>query len=518
MEMNVRSGRAVGRTLEQAVEQVRQRLNVHADGIRELDAEMSELISRRGETLVELARHYLPDLKLETIQGAFVEVREELLDLLAQKQRRQQELHDQAAGAQRQLEHEDAELDRVTNDLNEKVAERERLEELVAQRLHATESFTTLSQQALVAEQELNRNEMRVADVEVDAKEKLPSYERSRLFKYLHNAGFGTPRYESKGITRRIDGWIARMIDYGSARRGYNFLRVTPALMAQEVLRRRDRFNELMQQVEAIEDSVSDELGLTAVLRAGEALGAERDRLVGVVANAQNALRKKQHELARLEGQQNEFYERAIIRMKAFLDRLPEARLERESQATPQREDDAIVAEVTQIGDQLDAAEGRGAELARDRTAWDERLGGLQQLLQRFRQAEFDSQRSMFPAGLDASDLVQQFLAGRMNAQEVWSEFERQQRFAPAWHEQQGPQFGGFPRVGFPGKGFPNSGFPVGDVSMVLLKVLAEVAGAALQQSAGRGVQRRGPVRHQSRQATGRPNFPNRGFTNGKGF
>ena len=244
-------------------------------------------------------------------------------------------------------------------------------------------------------------------------------------------------------------------------------------------------------------------------------MGAERDRLVAVVAKAQNALLAKQQELAQLEGQQNEFYERAIVRMKAFLERLPEARLERQSQATPQREDDAMVAQVTQIGDQLDAAEGRGAELARDRTEWDERLGGLQQILQRFRHAEFDSQRSMFPANFNAGDLVQQYLAGRLSPQQMWSEFERQQKFAPTWHEQQGPTFGGFP--GLPGGG-ANRGFPVGDVSMVLLKVLAEVAGAAMQQSAGRGVQRRGPMRQQNRQASGRPNFPKGGFTNGRGF
>ena len=189
--------------------------------------------------------------------------------------------------------------------------------------------------------------------------------------------------------------------------------------------------------------------------------------------------------------------------MKAFLEKLPEARLERHSQSTPQRDDDALVAEVSQIGDRLDAAEGRGAELGQARVAWDERFNGLQELLQRFRQAEFDSQRSMFPLQLDAGDLVEQLIAGRMSTQQVWSTLQSSQRFAPAWHEQQGPQFGGA---------------TAGDVSMVLLKVLAEVAGAAMEHSAGRGMERRGPVRRQTRQATGRPQFPNRGFTNGRGF
>jgi chromosome segregation ATPase len=503
MEMNVRSGRTVGRSLERAVEQIRQRLSAHADGVRELDAEMSELLSQRSETLLALARHYLPDLKLETIQGSFVEVRDELLGLLTEKQRRQQELHDQAAGAQRQAEHEDAELDRVTDELNVKVAERERLEELLAERLRGTAEFTTLSQRALETEQELNRNERRVADVQAEAKTKLPSYEGSRLFKYLYDAGYGTGKYQSQGFTRRIDGWIAKMIDFQSARRGYDFLRTTPELMKQEVTRRRDSFNELMQQVEAIEDRVSDEIGLTEVMRNGQQLGADRDHLVTVVAATQNLLAELQQQLAQLEGRQNEFYERAISRMKAFLERLPEARLERHSQNTPEREDDAMVAEVAQIGDRLEAAEGRGAELGKARAAWDQRLNGLQEVLQRFRQAEFDSQRSMFPLQLDADDLVEQYIAGRVDAQQVWSTLQSSQRFAPMWQEQRGPQM-------------PN--FPAGDISMVLLKVLTEVAGAAMEQSAGRGVERRGPVRQESRQATGRPPFPNRGFTNGRGF
>jgi hypothetical protein len=503
MEMNVRSGREVGRILERAAEQVRGQLGEHADGVRQLDVEMNELLSQRSETLLELARHYLPDLNLETIQNSFVEVREELLQLLLQKQRRQTEVQDQVSGAAREAEHQEAELDRVTDELNAKVAERERLEALVADRLHATPEFTALSQQALDAEGELNRNEARVAEIEEDAREKLPSYERSRLFTYLRDAGYGTARYQAGGLTRRLDGWIAKMIDFDGARRGYHFLRTTPQLMKQEVARRRDRFNELMQQVEAIEDRVSDELGLTEVLRLGQQLGVERDRLVEAVSKAQTRVLQLQHQLAQLEGRQNEFYEQAIIRLRAFLERLPEARLQRHSQSTPQPDDDALVAEVAGISDRLEAAEGRGAELERVREAWDRRFDGLQQLLQRFRQAEFDSQRSLFPRHLDVEDLIENYLAGRISSQQTWDMIQHAQRFAPTWNEQQESVFGEF---------------PVGDVSMVLLKVLSEVAGAAMQHSAGRGMQRRGPMRHKSRQASGRPHFPRGGFTNGRGF
>ena len=292
MELNVRSGREVGRVLERAVEQVRQRLSAHADGIRELDAEMNELIAKRSETLVELARHYLPDLKPETIQGSFVEVRAELLDLLSQKQRRQLELQDQAAGASREVEHQDAELDRVTDGLNAKVAEREQLEALVAERLARDRGVH--DPLAAGAGRGAGTESERGARHRYSERRqrKLPSYERSRLFKYLYDAGYATGRYQAGGLTRRLDRWVAKMIDFESARRGYDFLRTTPELMKQEVSRRRDRFNELMQQVEAIEDRVSDEVGLTEVLRVGQQLGADRDRLVAAVAAAQEGVQR----------------------------------------------------------------------------------------------------------------------------------------------------------------------------------------------------------------------------------
>jgi hypothetical protein len=483
---------------------VRRQLDDHVAGVRALDQQVNELVSRRGGALLDLARHYLPDIRLETIQQAFVEVRDDLLEVLARKQKREREVADQVAAAERQAEHQEAELARVTEALNEKVAEREKLEQVVSERLHGSDEFKRLSEQALSAETELERNEDRVADIKEEAGKKLPSYDGSRLFKYLYDAGYGTPAYMGEGLTRRLDGWVARMIDYSSARRGYDFLRVTPELMAEEVTRRRDRFNKLMAEVEAIEDRVSDEVGLTTVMRAGQELGAERDRLVGVAAKVQDELLKRQQDQLRLAGSQNEFYEQALARMQNFLANLPPSRLAEESRTTPEREDDAIVAEVTFLNDQLAEVDQRSSLLARQEDAWDERLGGLQSVVQRFRQAEFDSQRSMFPADLDAEALTAQYFEGRLAARDLWEVIERHQRFAPEWHEQ---------RDGSPG------GVRVdGDVSQVLLHVLTEVAGAAMRHAASRGVERRAPTRSTHRRAAGRPRFPNRGFTNGRGF
>ncbi|MCA9234394.1 MAG: hypothetical protein KDA44_02935 [Planctomycetales bacterium] len=511
MGLNVLSGAGVEQTLAQAVDRIRRQVDEHVAGMRELDGKIGELVERRGTALMDLAQHYLPDITLASIQSTFVEVRDDLLEVFARKQRRQQQLHDESAGCERQVEHLEAELKRVTDELNEKVAERERLEELLSERLHGSEEFQTLSARALDAEQELQRNEARVAEIQAEAAEKLPSYENSKLFMYLWDAGYGTAAYQAEGWTKRMDRWVAKLIDYPAARRGYHFLKATPELMAQEVDRRRLQFNDLMEQVEAIEDHVSDEIGLTTVMRAGQQLGAERDELVKSIAGEQDQLLAKQEELMRLEGKRNEFYEQAVDRMKTFLGNMHETRLQSESMATPDRRDDAIVAELTWLSSQLDDARGHGSSLAAERQAWDVKLSGLQSVLQNFRSAEFDSQRSVFDPAFDAGGHVQAFLDGRLTGEQLWAAIRQHQRFTPMWHEQ--------PSSGGGGGGGGGIGDILGsEMSYVLFRVLTDVAGEAMRQSARRGMERREPIRRENRETSGRPTFRRRGFTNGRGF
>ncbi|HMO84601.1 MAG TPA: hypothetical protein PKC18_06735, partial [Lacipirellulaceae bacterium] len=458
MVSDFQSGADVSRVLQRAVENVRWQLGDHIAGLQSLDTQVNDLVARRGGALLDLARHYLPDIRLETVQRTFVEVRDDLMEVLVRKQKRERELRDQAAAVEREAEHLEVELARITDALNVKASERDQLEQLVSERLHGSDEFRRLSEQAIAAEAELERNEERVAEMKAQAERKLPAYEQSRLFKYLYDAGFGTPQYRAKGWTRRVDRWIARMIDFGAARRGYEFLVATPELMEQEVIRRRMSFNELMQQVETIEDRVSDEMGLTEGMRAGQVLGSARDRLVAEAARADDNLLRRQQELLSLTGAQNEFYEQAVARMKNFLSSLSPARLEAASRTTPEREDDAIVAEVQFLGSQLTEADERAAALASQRKTWEDRLGGLQTVIQRFRQYEYDSRKSLFASRVDVADLVSRYVSGQIGPDELWTALQSAQRFAQQWHERPNVAYGG--------------GRIEGDVSQVLLHVL----------------------------------------------
>ena len=504
------SGRGVGQALKQATEQLRRHYGECQTSLKNLDESSKELVDRRGQTLLELAEHYLPEVDRESVLASFRGIRNELLKVLARKQKREQQLHEALKTDETEAIRLQADLEKTTDALNEKVADRERLEDIVAEKLKAHSEFQKLSKQALLAEQELQKNEDRIAEIKQEAGEKLPAYEKNRMFRYLYDRGFGTSQYKKKGLTRTLDRWVAKFVKYGRSRRGYDFLRVTPELMAAEVVRRREQFNVLMEQIEAIEDEISDEVGLTKVLEEGQKLGAQRDGLVEELAELEKRFTSHHQELQTLEGTQNEFYEQGVGQMKAFLAEMKHSWLEHQARSTPERQDDELVAEIAWLNEQLDNASRDSSKLTKEQRNWEERFEGLQEVAQRFRKADFDSRRSIFSDDLDIDRLLGDYMRGETSREEMWSVLRRQQHFQQMRYEQPGWSVDTtWGRGGWGGGG---------NLSGVLGRVLIEVAGEAMKHAVRRGMQRRGPYRSESRRRSGRPDFGGGWFTQGRGF
>lgn len=501
---NLISGGEVARQLERVHHDARRRAEEVRAGIDKLDHFIQELIAQRGGALVELAQHYFPDLSQTTIEKQFAEVRGQLSGLLEQKQRREAELHetwDRCLDRRADL---DLQIEKVTEVLDELANRRDELQQLLAQRLREHAEFEPLSQQALAAETELKQNELRVAEMREEVAEKLPAYEKSRLFTYLYKRGYGTAEYRGKGWTKQLDRWVAKIVKYNKNRQSYNFLKVTPELMANEVERRREDFNKLMQRLEAIEDSISDEIGLTEVLQEGTKRGDEREALLKSVAEVDAQRDQAEQELARLEATQNEYYEAGVNRLKEFLGNMEESALEFRTRVTPQTTDDRIFEEIKTCNAQLREARQQSHEDRELLQIWAQKLSGLDQVVRRFRMNEFDSRRSWFSPQLNLAREVDRYLNGQSTPAGLWSTLTRYQQFIqPQLDQDWGNSRGVFD----------------GDVSQVLGRVLVEVAGEAMRQAAQRGMHRRGPTRQRTRSSSGRPPYRRGGgFTNGRGF
>jgi hypothetical protein len=479
-----------------------------------LEGQMRDLLTRRGEALVELARHFLPDITRPTIESTFAGIRSDLLAILARKERREAELHDLVTAGEKAAQEHDAAIDDVTKRLNEKVALRERLETEVAETLKKNDDFQQRSTLALQAEEKLHRNEQRVSEIQAESREKLPNYENSRLFRYLYDRGFSTPEYKAEGLTRTLDRWVARLIGFNDARNGYEFLMKTPELVGEEVRRRRELFTELMQQVEAIQKAEADKAGLTAVLEQGEQLGDERDKLVSELEQIRQKAQEFRNELAELGRLQNAFYNEAIERFRSFLGDAKLALIEQRARQTPETADDAIVAELADLDRQMNDLKPRADDLASRREAADSMREGFDQVVRRFRQNNFDSQRSILADGFDLRRALGRYNDGMLDAEGLWDSIRSAQQFRPHWVES---TTAGAAEV----LASPNG--------RVLIGAVLNAANEALQSAAYRGMQRRGDVYVPSPSPSPRsydvPSSPpptapasEGGFTTGEGF
>src|SRR5262245_31801057 len=127
--------------LQTELNQAEQELATCQNEIGQTDSKIRGLLAGRSDLLMKLARHYLPEVSRPAVEKLTVEIRDQLLAIGARKEARRRELQQGLDRCQQEAEHTQANLDRVTVLLNEKVRERERLEAQAAEALKNHEDF-----------------------------------------------------------------------------------------------------------------------------------------------------------------------------------------------------------------------------------------------------------------------------------------------------------------------------------------------------------------------------------------
>ena len=277
--------------------------------------------------------------------------------------------------------------------------------------------------------------------------------------------------------------------------------------MADEVARRQAEFKTLMEKIESIEYRHTDEVGLTAVLEEGRKVGAKRDEVVATLEKTRREQESVDLELQQLDLKQGKFYEEAIEKFQRFLNQTETGVLQTRAQRTPDPGDDHIVAQIAELTRQIDSLKPQIAQAAFERKHADDLAGGMDLIVNRFRQNNFDSQRSSFADALNTDGELSRYLQGLTKPEELWQVFRRQQQFEPTWAE----------TVSVQGAQVVMEALNNPEVSRVLVNATAQVVDAALNSMAQSGIERRAPERQARQVKIGRPSS-NRPFTTGEGF
>lgn len=435
------------------------------------DSERDRLHERRGDSMVELAKHYLPELTPETIRKSWDELRPSLSQVIARKDaacRQTQSRLDQVLAKRKAA---DDDLLPINERLDQATDQQNHLTSEVERRLREDPSFAKLADRAAMAEAALERAESNLDEIESEAAKKLPAYENSQLFTYLRDRQFGTPKYKRRGFTRRMDRWVAKLVDYNKSKQGYDFLRKTPEQMREIMAEDRKALDLVMQELERQRDQVSDELGLTTQIQKAEAIRAERESRLAEINDLTAQCNQAQAELTRVSDPQGPYYDEAIGVFRDLLKQVDSDELSRYAKSTIELADDRIVSQLQQIDQQIGSLDESEIKRQREIAKTQSFLEDLGRLIQRFRAAEFDSGRSQFVGTLD----VMQELARAWDQNDVevlWNEIRRSQRWGPTAMDQ-------ITKVA------------THPMTQVLINAMAHAAGGALQQHARRAGNRR---------------------------
>ena len=430
-----------------------------------------EIRADRDEQLARLAEHYLPELTPEAIRHSWGEIRDSVAQILNRKQQHAARLNQAIASLMSQRSDHDRQLSSINTRLDDAIADQHAVATRVEQRLRQDDAFVELTDRAAMAEAALERAEANLNEIGQDSARKLPAYEKSALFRYLRDRGFGSPQYTSRGLTRRIDRWLARMIDFRKSKQSYDFLRKTPDQMRQIISEDRAALDTVMEELERRRDEAAASLGLPERVEVVATLKRQREKEIGVIDQLLDDVDKSRDELRAFDDPRGNYYREAIDRFRGLLRRQDSRDLQQRARQTIEWTDDEIVERLMTFEEEVEQLDDEGRQRRRRRRQSQTFLQDFGKLIQRFRAAEFDSSRSQFVDSLDLDQAVERAReAGDIDL--VWNRLRDAQRWGPTAAD----------RI---------TAVATHPLTQVLLNAMAHAAGGALEAHARRAGKRR---------------------------
>ncbi|MGB7324225.1 MAG: hypothetical protein WBD31_05100 [Rubripirellula sp.] len=464
------SGPVVHQQLMDAYTQTQARLESVRLQIGKANQQRDQWDESRGDSLVKLAEFYLPELTPEAIRSTWVEIQPAMSQVFRRKQQECDRLRNELSSLTVERQSEDAKLLEINRQLDDLLDVQTQIGSEVEARLQQDSQFVSLADRAAVAEAALERAEANLAEIEQDAARKLPAYENSKLFTYLRDRGYGTQAYGHRGFTRRMDRWVAKMVDFNASKQGYDFLRKTPEQMRTIIADDHSALDTVMGELQRRRDTIADELGLPEKLSQFTELQKYRDSQITILEDLQQQTDKTQSHLTSADDSRGTYYREAIDLFRGMLQQIDSRDLQRRASSTIDLTDDQIVAQLMNVeakaGSFSEAAQQHEDEVRRIQSF----LEDLGRLIQQFRSAGFDSARSQFVGTLDIPMHLNRAIdAG--SADTLWNEIRSAQRWGPTAMEQ-------------------ITAVATHPMTQILINAMAHAAGGALRDHARRAGRR----------------------------
>jgi len=357
----------------------------------ETDRIVLNLLERRSQALAWLEREIEQSLAKQT------EFEQERSQLVRRRDELVKQIDEAAADVKEQLSHQDA--------------------------------YRKLQKKAEEEGSRAERAQKKAAQAEADREEKGRPYREDSLFIYLWERRYLTPDYAGGGLTRMLDGWVAKIINYPEARSNYYMLTELPlrlrehadrqqTIAAQAVQKLRDMEAKALE-VEPIKKNKELLQTVQKSLEESESRIEEQERRHASLLEQRLAHSSNSDELSRqaIELQVSEIKDDSLTNLYM------------QAKMTKNADDDLIVSRIRDLHKEEQALLAEVQNLQAQVQQLQKNYQEIDELRRRFRRRSYDSDHSFFPSGFQLAALLSLLMSGRASGGDVWDRIDREQQF-----------------------------------------------------------------------------------------
>lgn len=403
-------GTELKQTVDGAVRKVRNGAVQAQAKARYAGSRVNEIVQHQSDLAEELSR-----VVLHHLDGAQGE--EETLHLLRQAMGAKNQEYERLGREERVLRDRldvcQTALERTQEELAQADNERNNLESQAEATMLEHETFSRAKSHRDEIFEQIQQAKKKLGTTREDAQKKIPHYLSDPFFSYLLERGYGEREYQAGALTRALDGWVARLVQFNRYYSDFERLKAIPKKIEAHIQWLEERHESLSLQLEKEHQRIlkdqTPEFG-KAVERFLAARVSE-EALESEVLDLEEKLQSLGKVMARIEQGSDPMTLRAISLIKEVVLESRGKRARKLVEASSTTRDDALLDQIQSLEMDIQRAKEHLSEANREHEQAQHRLSKVEDFRHRFQNAGLGRANRIHPF-LRKKDVIQTILAG----------------------------------------------------------------------------------------------------------
>ena len=259
-------------------------------------------------------------------------------------------------------------------------------------------------------------------------KQKMKPFEDDLLFLYLYKRGYASSKYNSSGLTRVMDDWVAKVCNFRENIDTYTMLLKIPKRVEENADYREKEYKKGLQKLVALEESPSKKEGLEELKSECEEDEKKVQQLDAKISDAEKELEGAFDDRKRFMADEDRYAKEITeVMSKVLLSYGANSIYELSRAKTTTREDDKLSRELLDVQQESRELQAQIGKTQREYEQKIEALKEAEALRSRFKRSRFDDFDSRFDSNLHMGTIVADILGGIISNAGAWDRVSRHQ-------------------------------------------------------------------------------------------